>query len=705
MTIELTKTVTLEKRGAIALIWSDNPPVNALARSVIKGLYAGIEAIEKDPAIKAGIIICRGSTYFAGADITEFGTPEDFPTWPDTDLKIDHCTKPIISAIHTRAFGGGFEIALVSHYRIAEASAQFAFPEVGLGIIPGAGGTQRFPRIAGFPAALDVIPSARVFGANEALKLGAVDKVVAPGTLEAEAIAFANEIIAKGVKGDALPRARSRTDHLEAARNSPEIFAKAREATAKRYRGFKGRLVSIDAIENALKMPFDVALQTEVKLFEDLAREPEHRALSGLFFAEREARRVPDLPKGTPTRKVNTVAVIGGGTMGRGITLSFVDRGLPVRLIEVTQEALDKALGYCRSEIEAQVKKGRISEAEAMARIGRIEGAVGVDKAQGRDLVVEAVFESMDLKKKIFAELDRVMQPGAILASNTSNLDVNEIAAATKRPGDVVGMHFFAPANIMKLFEIVRGDKTSPEVLASALDVAKAIGKQPVVARVADGFIVNRAFDNYWREAEFLVEEGASPYEIDQVLYDFGMPMGALAVADLSGLDLGQLIRANTRAKLPQGARVSYLEDAIVAKGRLGQKNGKGWYDYPAGARAGTPSAEIEEIVATYRKEKGIAPRKFSSDEILERTLYGVINEGAKELEDGTAIRASDIDVASVYGMGFPSWRGGPMQYADEIGLKTIVATIERFHESLGTWWQPSKLLQEKAAAGGKFNA
>jgi 3-hydroxyacyl-CoA dehydrogenase len=402
---------------------------------------------------------------------------------------------------------------------------------------------------------------------------------------------------------------------------------------------------------------------------------------------------------------VKTVAVVGGGTMGRGITLSFVDRGLPVRLVEVSQEALDKALGYCRSEIEAQVKKGRIPEAEAKARIERVEGAIGVDKAKGADLVIEAVFEDMDLKKKVFAELDRVMQPGAILASNTSNLDVNEMAAVTKRPGDVVGMHFFAPANIMKLFEIVRGDKTSPEVLASALDVAKAIGKQPVVARVADGFIVNRAFDNYWREAEFLVEEGASPYEVDKVLYDFGMPMGPFAVADLSGLDLGQLIRKNARAKLPQGARVSYLEDAIVAKGRLGQKNGKGWYDYAANARAGAPSPEIEEIVALYRKEKGIKPRKISADEVIERTLYSVVNEGAKELEDGTAIRASDIDVASVYGMGFPSWRGGPMQYADEVGLEKLAATIERFHESQGYWWQPSRLLLELARKDGKFNA
>ncbi len=703
MSTELSKTVSLEQRGDIALLWTDNPPVNAISRSVIKGLYAGIEAIEKDAGIKAAIIICRGSSFFAGADITEFGTKEDFPGWMDADRRIDLCAKPIIAAIHTRAFGGGFEIALASHYRIAERTAQFAFPEVGLGIIPGAGGTQRFPRIAGFPAALDIIPSGRVIGAEEALKLGAVDKLVEPGKIEAEAIAFAKDIVAKGVRGDTLPRARNREDHVVTARRSPEIFAKAREATAKRFRGFKGRLVSIDIIENALKLPFDEAVRAEVSSSEALVHTPEHRALGGLFFAEREARRVPDLPKGTPTRKVETVAVIGGGTMGRGITLAFADRGIPVRLIEVSQDALDKALGYCRSEIEAQVKKGRIPEAEAQARIGRIEGAVGVAGAAGRDLVIEAVFEDMGLKKKIFAELDRVMQPGAILASNTSNLDVNEIASATRRPGDVIGMHFFSPANIMKLFEIVRGEKTSPEVLATALEVSKAIGKQPVVARVCDGFIANRAFDNYWREAEFLVEEGASPYEIDRVLYEFGMPMGPFAVADLVGLDLGQYIRKNSRPKLPQGARICYLEDAVVAKGRNGQKNGKGWYDYGASARSGTPDPEVEAVIAAYRKEKGIKPRTISADEIIERGIYSVINEGAKELEEGIAIRASDIDVASVYGMGFPSWRGGPMRYADEVGLRTVAKSVEHFRETQGYWWQPSKLLLDLAKKDGKF--
>lgn len=701
---QLSKAISIEKRGDIALLWADNPPVNAINREVIRGLHAGIGEIEKDAAIKAGIIICRGSAFFAGADITEFGTVEEPPTWMDADRKIDLCAKPIIAAIHTRAFGGGFEIALASHYRVAEKTAQFAFPEVGLGIIPGAGGTQRFPRIAGFEAALDIIPSARVIGAEEALKFGAIDKIVEPGALEAEAIKFAQGIIAKGIKGDALPRARTREDHVQAAKKAPEIFAKAREATAKRFRGFKGRMVAIDIVENALKMPFQEALTTEVKTCEALVQTPEHRALAGLFFAEREARRVPDLPRGTPARPVKSVAIVGGGTMGRGIALAFLDKGYPVKMVEVSEKSLAMALAYCHKEIETALSKGRIRIEEAHARKQRISGALGLKAAADADLVVEAVFEQMDLKKAIFRDLDQVAKPGAILASNTSGLDVNEMASVTKRPADVIGLHFFAPANIMKLLEIVRGDKTSPEVLATALDVAKGIGKQPVVSRVCDGFIANRAFDNYWREAEFLVEEGASPYEIDKVLYDFGMPMGPLAVADLSGLDLGQLIRKASRAKLPQGARVSTLEDAIVAKGRHGQKNGKGWYDYPEGARTGKPSAEIEEIVATHRKEKGLKTRKISSDEILERTLYGVINEGAKELEEGIAIRASDIDVAAVYGMGFPSWRGGPMRYADEIGLKKVAATIERFHETHGYWWQPSKRLLELAKKDGKFN-
>jgi 3-hydroxyacyl-CoA dehydrogenase len=701
---ELSKTVSLERRGDIALLWVDNPPVNAISQSVRAGLHKGLGEIARDGAIKAAIMICRGSSFFSGADITEFGQPEQPPSWLDLDRAIDLSSKPIVAAIHTRAFGGGLEMALACQYRVADRAAVFAFPEVGLGIIPGGCGTQRFPRLCGFEAALDIIPSARVFGIEEALKLGTIDRAV-EGNLEEAAISFAREIVDRNLPSAALPRARNREAAIEVARANPEIFDRARSNVRRRYRGFNGRLRSIDAIQNALTMPFDEAFKAEMAIFEDCVRTAEHRALSHLFFAEREARRLPDLPKGTPTRKIGNVAVIGGGTMGRGITLAFAEGGYPVRLIEVSAEARDKALAYCRQEIETGLAKGRISESQAKARIERITGGVGLGDCAGADLVVEAVFEDMALKKKVFAELDRIAPKGAILASNTSNLNIDEIAAVTGRPQEVLGLHFFSPANIMKLLEIVRGDKTGADVLATALAVSKAINKQPVVARVCDGFIANRVFDTYWREAEFLVEEGASPYDVDKTLYDFGMPMGPFAVADLVGLDVGQLIRKTQRPKLPQGARFSAVEDAIVATGRLGQKSRGGWYSYGANARSGAPDPEILEMIDRYRKERGFTARAISAEEIIVRCIYAVINEGAKELEEGIAIRSSDIDVAAVYGYGFPAWRGGPMQYADEIGLSSVAAAVERLHGAQGYWWEPSKLLLDLAKNGRKFGA
>ncbi len=700
--IELSSSVSLEKRGDIALLWTDNPPVNAISRSVRAGLHRGLGEVGRDGSLKAAIVICRGSSFFSGADITEFGQEEQPPSWLELDRGLDLSQKPVIAAIHTRAFGGGLEVALACQYRIADRGAVFAFPEVGLGIIPGGGGTQRFPRIAGFEAALDIIPSARVFGAEEALRLGAIDRI-ADGGLEAAALGFAREIIARNLGPAELPRARNLDRAIEAARADPRIFAKAREATRRRFRGFTARLRAIDAMEKALSLPFDEALAAESAIFAECLDTAEHRALSHLFFAEREARRVPDLPKGVTPRKIGRVAVVGGGTMGRGITLAFAEGGFPVHLIETGAETRDKALAYCRKEIEARLAKGRISEAEAEARIARITGGTGLAEAAGADLVVEAVFEEMELKKQVFAELDLVAANGAILASNTSNLDIDEIASATRRPRDVLGLHFFSPANIMKLLEIVRGRETGSEVLATALAVAKAIGKQPVVARVCDGFVANRAFDTYWREAEFLVEEGASPYEVDKVLYDFGMPMGPFAVADLVGLDIGQAIRRRHRQTLPAGARFSTLEDEIVALGRLGQKSGAGWYRYGADARSGSPDPEIEPLIAAYRAKRGFAPRSVPAEEIIQRCIYAVVNEGAKEIEEGIAIRASDIDVAAVYGFGFPSWRGGPMQYADEIGLASVAAAVERFHADHGYWWRPARRLLDLARTGGRF--
>ena len=470
--IQLSETVSLERRGPIALLWTDNPPVNAIGQSVKAGLHRGLAEIARDDAIKAGIVICRGSSFFSGADITEFGKAEQPPSWLDFDRSLDLSPKPIIAAIHTRAFGGGLEVALACQYRLADKAVAFSFPEVGLGIIPGGGGTQRFPRIAGFEPALDIIASARVFGTDEALKLGVVDRIVG-GKLEDEAVAFAEAIAARNPKPADLPRARSRSEPVEAARADPQIFAKARSTVRWRFRGFNARLRAIDAVEMALSIPFDEGLKAEAAIFEECVRTPEHRALSHLFFAEREARRLPDLPKGTAARKIEQVAVIGGGTMGRGITLAFADRGFPVRLIEVGAEARDKALAYCRKEIETGLAKGRVSEAEARARIARIAGGTSLADIAGADLVVEAVFEDMDLKKKVFADLDRIVPAGTILASNTSNLDINEIAAVTKRPEAVVGMHFFSPANIMKA---ARDRSGRPDRPGGAGD--RALGRQ-----------------------------------------------------------------------------------------------------------------------------------------------------------------------------------------------------------------------------------
>jgi 3-hydroxyacyl-CoA dehydrogenase len=622
---QTSKTVSLETRGNIALLWVDNPPVNAISHSVKAGLYEGLNQIARDNAIKAAIIICRGSSFFSGADITEFGQPEQPPSWLDFDRLLDLSDKPIVAAIHTRAFGGGLELALSCQFRIAEKSAVFAFPEVGLGIIPGGGGTQRMPRLVGFEAALDIITSARVFGTEEALKLGVIDRIAEANTgttsIEEAALAFAREIAARNLKPADLPRARNRDEPLAAARANPRLFTQARENARRRYRGFTARGRAIDAVEKTLTLPFEEGMKAEAEIFEACVRTAEHRALSHLFFADREARRVPDLPKGTEARKIGQVAVIGGGTMGRGITLAFADRGLPVRLIEVSADARDKALAYCRKEIETALAKSRISESDAKARIARITGGVGLGEAAGADLILEAVFVDMDLKKKVFGELDKIAGKDTILASNTSNLDIDEIAAVTKRPASVVGMHFFSPANIMKLLEIIRGEKTAPDVLATALAVSKTINKQPVVARVCDGFIANRAFDTYWREAEFLVEVGANPYDVDKTLYDFVMPMGPFAVSDLVGLDVGQLIRKRQRLTLPQGARFSAVEDAIVAAGRLGQKSGGGWYSYGASARSGTPDPEILALIDRYRAERGFKPRKIDAEEIIARCI------------------------------------------------------------------------------------
>jgi 3-hydroxyacyl-CoA dehydrogenase len=688
----------MEQRGTVALLWCENPPVNAINRSIRAGLVAGMKRLAADDGLHAAIIICKGKGFFPGADIGEFALDAAGTSWSDMDRSIDLSPKPVIAAIHGKCLGGGFEVALACHYRIADRNAAFGFPEVKLGLIPGCGGTQRLPRIAGFDIALDLITSGRMIGAAAAKELGLLHAVV-DGNLEDAAVALARE-----VAGQPIPRARSRYDQIAKAREKPNLFADMRDTVRKRQRGVKAPLRAVGAVENALHMSFEEAMKSEAAIFDECQKSEEHRALSHLFFAEREARRVPGLPRNAAERAIHTVAVIGGGTMGRGIALAFAEAGIPVRVVERSDVAAQAARDGIRNDLERSVARSRMSEQEAAYRSGLIEIASTLDRAAAADLVIEAVFEDMDVKREVFRELDAIMPQGAILASNTSNLDLNQIARVTKRPGDVVGLHFFSPANVMKLVEIVRGDETSDDVLATALSLAKRMGKQPVVAGVCDGFIVNRAFSDYWRESRYLVEEGASPYEVDAALVEFGMPQGPFAVSDLVGLDVSRMIRANRRKFHGPEARRDTLEDELVDAGRLGRKNGSGWYSYVDSPR-GSPDAAVLDHVERYRDAAGRQTRKITAGEIVQRCIYCVINEGAKELEEGIALRSSDIDVAAVMGYGFPAYRGGPMHYGETVGLDRVAKTIMHFHETVGPQWKPSSLLVELARSKRGFSS
>lgn len=698
-----TAPVTLERRGGLAFLWTDNPPVNAIGQGVLHGIRQGIAAAEADPAIGAILLLCRGSSFFSGADISEFGTGDAAESWVSTDRRIDDCSKPVIAVMHRRAFGGGLELALACQYRIAADDTEFAFPEVDLGLIPGGGGTQRFPRIAGYPAALDFIPSGRRFGAEEAHGLGVIDLLVPLDKLEAAARDFAEALIAAGPPVGGWPRARLRQDHIPDPATRTAMFSAARERTSVRWRDGSARLAAIDAIEYGLDHPFEAAMANELRIFEHHAVGPAHRALSHLFFAEREARRVPDLPGNTCARHIARVAIIGGGTMGQGITLTFAAAGIPTCLVEASDATATKALDKCHRAIANTVARGRISEVEATRRQAALTAAAGLEAAATVDLVIEAVPEDMALKCEIFSRLAEITRPGTLLASNTSNLDIDRIADSTSRPGDVLGLHFFSPANVMRLVEIIRGAVTSDETLATALEIVRQLRKQPVVARVCDGFIANRAFEGYWREAEFLVEEGASPYEVDAALQGFGMPMGPFAVADLVGLDIGHTIRQRQRRGLPVGVRIARIADALHAAGRLGRKNGAGWYRYAQGADRGEADPLVEALVAAHRQHQGFEPRRIGAEEIIRRCHFAVINEGAKILGEGIALRASDIDVAAVHGMGFPAWRGGPMHMADEIGLVAVAAGIRNLAASDPYWWRPAPLLETLAAGGAGF--
>jgi 3-hydroxyacyl-CoA dehydrogenase len=682
----------LVSEGDVAVLTLNSPPVNALSAAVRDGLKRGVEAASADPSIKAIVVICAGRTFIAGADIAEFGKPPAEPRLPDVLDAIENAGKPVLAAVHGTALGGGFEVALTAHYRIATPSAKFGLPEIKLGLIPGAGGTQRLPRLIGVEKALDVILSGTPFAASLAKDWGVVDAVAEEGRLLQSALAFARTLI----DGKApLRKLRALTDKIDAARGGPELFEAIRKANARKFRGFEAWLKAIDSVRNAVELPFEDGLLAERRMFMELLATTQSKAQRYVFFAERQAAKIPDIPDETATRPVTSVGVIGAGTMGGGIAMNFLNAGAPVTIVESSQEALDRGLSIIRKNYENTAKKGRLTEAEVDKRMALLTGALDLKALSEKDLIIEAVFEDMAIKKDVFAKLDAIAKPGAILASNTSYLNIDEIAAATKRPADVLGTHFFSPANVMRLLEIVRGEKTDKQLVATAMQLARKIGKIGVLVGVCHGFVGNRMLAQRQREAGKLIIEGATPWDVDRVLYDFGLPMGPFAMSDLAGLDIGWSKEKSSS---------STIREILCERGRRGQKTGAGFYDYDE-ARNAKPSTLVEEIIVDFAAKKGVRRRVISDDEILERCLYPMINEGAKILDEGKALRASDIDIVWINGYGWPVYRGGPMFYGDTIGLGTVLERMRAFQATMGDDFKPSPLLERLAETGGRFTS
>ncbi len=697
----MASLVQYTKHGAVGVITLNNPPLNPLAQT--KGLLQEVKdalaAGEADVAVKAFVLIGANRAFSAGADISEFGKPRD-PT--KVDLRqlteyMDTVGKPTVAAIHGFAMGGGLELALACHYRVATADAQLGLPEVKIGLLPGAGGTQRLPRVVGAEAALRMITTGEPIRADKAPPGGLVDEIASGDLLQA-GIAFAEKAIAQG-----LPLRRVRDLAVQVPGDATAFFAAAREQVAKASRGYPAPLKCFECVQAAATKPFDEGYRIEHELFGELMRTTEGKALRYAFFAEREASKIPDVPESTPTLPVKQVAVIGAGTMGGGIAMNFANAGIPVTILEVKQEALERGLATIKKNYANTVAKGRLSQADMDKRMALLSTTLSYDSIKNADMVIEAVFEEMEVKKKVFQELDRVMKPGAILASNTSTLDVNAIAAVTSRPQSVIGTHFFSPANVMRLLEIVRGAKTSKEVLASVMKLAKTIRKVGVVSGVCDGFIGNRMVEEYIRQATFLLEEGALPQQVDGALQRWGMAMGPFAMSDLAGLDIGWAIRKRKVKENPSEV-FSKIGDRICEMGRFGQKTGAGFYRYEAGDRKPIPDPAIEAFIVAYSKEQGIERRSITDEEIIERCIYALVNVGAQILDEGIALRASDIDMVYLTGYGFPAYRGGPMFYADTVGLKAVLAAVERFQQGRhGHYWKPAALLAKLDGEGKTF--
>ena len=697
----MSNLVEYAKHGEIAVITINNPPVNALSPGVPEGIAEGIDRASSDHGIKAAVVIGAGRTFVSGADIKEFdkmrsGGAQSSLSFPDLLNHIEACPKPVVMAIHGNALGGGLELAMSGHYRVAVPAAQVGQPEVKLGIIPGAHGTQRLPRLAGVAKAVAMCSEGNLIPASDALNSGIVDHLVDGDLLEG-AVAFAREI-----SGKTPPKTRERNDRLGTPEANAPIFAAARETARKKQRGMIAPLAAIDAVEAATTLPFDEGCRFERKLFMECLASEQSKALIHVFFGEREVGKVPGIAKDTAVIPVNRAAVVGAGTMGGGIAMVFANAGIPVTLKEADQAALDRGIANIQKNYAASVARGRFTQEFVEERMMLIQPTLTYDGFAEADVVVEAVFEGMELKKKVFTELDRVAKPGAILASNTSTLNIDEIASATSRPEFVVGTHFFSPANVMRLLEIVRGKKTSKEVLATALQLSKRLRKIGVVVGNCRGFVGNRMFHHYVRESVFLVEEGASVQTVDQAMVDFGMAMGPLAVGDLAGLDVGWRIRKEYRHLEKPGVRQAFAGDRLCEMGRFGQKTGAGWYKYDEQRRP-SPDPQVAEWVRQWATEAGIRQRVISAEEIVSRCIYALVNEGARILEEGFASRPVDIDIIYINGYGFPAYRGGPMWYADAVGLKKVYDRIRQFEEQHGEIWQPAPLLKQLAESGGTF--
>ena len=702
MSTETTSSpVGLKVQDHIAVVTIDNPPVNALGVAVRRGLEQAIALAQADEAVHAVLIVGKGRAFIAGADIREFGLPPQSPSLPEVCQQIEACDKPVVAAIHGPALGGGLEVAMSAHYRVATASAKLGLPEVQLGLLPGAGGTQRAPRLIGAQAALDLMLSGRHVGAQEALRMGLIDHVATSDDVLAEGLAYVRHVLSEG---GVVRRTRDQTSAM-ANREAQQGAINTARAEVQKKRGLFSPAKIVDCVQAALDQAFDEGLHTERTLFEQCVVSPQRAGLIHAFFAEREVLKAPETKSAKP-RPIEEVGVVGGGTMGAGIAVAMLDAGLRVTMVERDDKALALGIGRVEKVYNGLIAKGRMSTEDKALVMERFTGATDYRALAQADLVVEAVFEDMGIKHAVFTELDKVCKPGAVLATNTSYLDINEIAQAIFRPQDVIGLHFFSPANIMKLLEIVVPAKVSADVVATGFELARLLKKVPVRAGVCDGFIGNRILAVYRTAADYMMEDGASPYEIDRMAREFGFPMGPYEVSDLAGGDIGWATRKRRAATRDLRARYVHISDRLCEHGWFGQKTGRGWYLYPDGARTGQPDPEVEAIISEERIKAGInAPKSFTREELQRRYLAAMVNEGAKVVEEGIALRPLDVDVTLVHGYGFPRWRGGPMKWADMVGLPQILADIRSFAKEDPLFWQPAALLVKLVDEGRDFDS